>query len=98
MADVLMPEFTRGDWLDIGDGNKIRRVFREGELDALDWDHGCTNPAEDFIPLRSGPAMGPFSAAAWLIEQAEPLTISPSLLCTACQRHGWIKNGVWVPA
>lgn len=93
-----MPVFTRGEWQDIGGGNKIRPVFRDGELEAVDWDHGCTNPAEDYIPLRTGPATGPWSAAAWLVEQAEPLTISPSLLCTACKRHGFIRNGLWVPA
>lgn len=93
-----MPEFTRGEWIDIGHGNKIRRVFRDGALDALDWDHGCTNPAEDFIPLRRGAPTGPFSAAAWEIHSEQPLTISPSLLCTACQRHGFIRDGKWVPA
>lgn len=93
-----MPEFTRGEWEEIGAGQRIRRVFRDGTLDALDWDHKCTNPAEDFIPLRSGPPTGPFSAAAWLIESEVPISISPSLLCTACKVHGWLRNGDWVPA
>lgn len=95
---MTLPKFTRGEWEDIGDGNRVRRVFRDGELDALDWQHGCTIQCDDFIPLRTGAATGPFSAAAWLLETPSPLTISPSLLCTACKRHGFIRDGKWVPA
>lgn len=59
----------------------------------------CTNPAEDYIPLRHGPSDGSaWSNHAWEIHSEEPLTISPSLLCTACKVHGFIRNGVWVPA
>jgi hypothetical protein len=35
---------------------------------------------------------------AWEIVTWEPLTLSPSLLCTACGHHGWIRDGKWVPA
>ncbi|HYS41963.1 MAG TPA: DUF6527 family protein [Pseudonocardiaceae bacterium] len=34
----------------------------------------------------------------WHVEQDDPLTLSPSLLCTACGDHGFIRNGQWVPA
>lgn len=33
----------------------------------------------------------------WKMEQAYPLTISPSLLCS-CGDHGFIRDGKWVPA
>lgn len=33
----------------------------------------------------------------WTVEQWEPLTLSPSLLC-ACGDHGFIREGRWVPA
>jgi len=29
------------------------------------------------------------------IEQREPLTISPSILCTDCGTHGFIREGRW---
>lgn len=32
----------------------------------------------------------------WQVESWEPLTVSPSLLCS-CGDHGYIRNGVWVP-
>lgn len=35
---------------------------------------------------------------AWTVESWEPLTLSPSLLCTACSNHGWIRSGRWVNA
>jgi hypothetical protein len=34
----------------------------------------------------------------WTVEQQEPLTLSPSLLCKACGHHGFIRDGRWVPA
>lgn len=33
----------------------------------------------------------------WTVQQWDPLTLSPSLLCE-CGHHGWIQNGKWVPA
>lgn len=39
----------------------------------------------------------PLPYVAWKVESWEPLTISPSLLC-GCGDHGFIRNGVWVPA
>lgn len=32
------------------------------------------------------------------IEQRQPLTIAPSILCSDCGTHGFIRNGRWVPA
>lgn len=36
--------------------------------------------------------------ATWKVEQAEPFTISPSILCRACGDHGFIRDGKWVRA
>jgi hypothetical protein len=35
---------------------------------------------------------------AWEVVSLEPLTLSPSLLCTACGHHGFIREGKWCPA
>lgn len=32
----------------------------------------------------------------WRVETWEPLTISPSLGCTSCGLHGWIRDGTWI--
>jgi hypothetical protein len=34
----------------------------------------------------------------WDVVSREPLTLTPSILCRACQNHGYITNGQWVPA
>lgn len=34
----------------------------------------------------------------WQVGSFEPLTVSPSLLCTRCGDHGFIREGRWVPA
>lgn len=33
----------------------------------------------------------------WTVEQDEPLTLSPSLLCRECQHHGYVTQGRWQP-
>lgn len=34
----------------------------------------------------------------WKVEQEEPLTLSPSILCLQCGDHGFIREGRWVTA
>lgn len=34
----------------------------------------------------------------WTVNSYDPLDLSPSLLCTACGHHGFIRQGRWVPA
>lgn len=33
----------------------------------------------------------------WTVESWDPLTISPSILCS-CGHHGFVREGRWVPA
>lgn len=33
----------------------------------------------------------------WTVESLDPLTISPSVLCTICGHHGFIRGGRWEP-
>jgi hypothetical protein len=94
-----MPKFTASAWEDIGNDVLMRRVFCDGELYAVEYQHPCTHAppgTSDFVPVRLGPATGPVSEASWLVEQDAPLTLSPSLLCTACKHHGFIRSGKWV--
>ncbi len=34
----------------------------------------------------------------WEVQSWEPLTVTPSLLCNICGDHGFIRDGLWVPA
>ncbi len=38
------------------------------------------------------------SHAKWTLVSEDPLTLTPSLLCTICGTHGWIRDGAWVQA
>lgn len=50
------------------------------------------------IHFRSDAALKVFhEQTMWNVESWEPLTLSPSLLCTACGDHGFIRNGKWEP-
>jgi hypothetical protein len=40
----------------------------------------------------------PNCANTWTVESWEPLTLSPSVLCTMCGHHGFVREGRWVPA
>lgn len=35
------------------------------------------------------------NAPTWQVESLDPLTISPSILCSECGSHGFIRNGRW---
>ena len=35
--------------------------------------------------------------ATWHVESLDPLTLSPSILCS-CGDHGFIRDGRWIPA
>jgi hypothetical protein len=35
--------------------------------------------------------------ALWTVENLDPLTIHPSVMCSQCGHHGWIKAGRWEP-
>lgn len=37
-------------------------------------------------------------ATFWTVEQEDPLTLSPSVLCTQCGNHGWVREGKWTNA
>lgn len=87
-------------WRDIGHGIEIAEFTEPGHDGpaGLLWRHGCT--ADPRGPESGGDSV-PFSPPwpdGWTVEQREPLTISPSVLCRACGRHGFIRGGRWCPA
>lgn len=82
-----------GEWQDLGHGIRARVRHFDGEIDALEYTHTCLGTSrEDAIPLH--PAWG----RGWRVLSVNPLTLSPSLLCTRCKTHGFIRDGKWVPA
>jgi hypothetical protein len=53
-----------------------------------------------FIAFKNRPWADQFgdSIEAWDVISEDPITLSPSVLCTQCQDHGFIQNGKWVVA
>lgn len=47
--------------------------------------------------LEISRSRGGIGGAVWQVQSWEPLTISPSVLCS-CGDHGFIRNGRWEPA
>lgn len=89
-----MTECTQTEWRDIGHGVSIQLRSVDGELNGVAYKHTCgeVRGAEDYVPVK--PAWG----NGWDVVQLDPLTLAPSLLCTSCGHHGFIRDGKWVPA
>lgn len=76
------------------------------------FDHECADVAAKWVagghPLSAESAkhfqdannhtMLPLGPEGWTVESKEPLTISPSILCGACNIHGFFREGKWVSA
>jgi hypothetical protein len=85
--------FSLGEWQDLGHGVRARVRYFDGEIDALEYEHSCLGCLrEDAIPLQ------PTWSNGWNVQSLEPITLSPSLLCTRCKLHGFVREGKWVPA
>lgn len=78
---------------DVGSGVRIERRYLDGGLDGIAWWHACNGvDREDYMPMQ------PAWKDGWVVEQVQPLTLSPSIMCLACQFHGFIRDGKWVSA
>lgn len=111
-ADVLPddildhPDFhyPRENWTDLGLGTWIRFYSDQQdehavgvgliELHRTPQGAPCAGSILFDIP-ENAPYVG---APMWTVESRDPLTLSPSLLCTACGHHGFIRGGRWVEA
>jgi hypothetical protein len=49
----------------------------------------CVNPGPDDVK---------YGRDTWTLDSEDPLTLSPSLLCTQCGDHGLVREGRGVPA
>lgn len=62
------------------------------------WHPNLKNPGQECVSyIGLDPKVTADAASLWQIESWDPLTLSPSLLCTACGDHGHIRNGRWEP-
>lgn len=90
--------------IDIGHNHQIEFVGYEGDERAGLNDYHLRPDGTEcsgFITFEGSSWVAEFDPGqvpVWKIENVEPLTLSPSLLCRVCGDHGFIMNGKWVPA
>jgi len=60
----------------------------------LVWSHLCN--FEDLHGSLVHKVRLPLGPNGWTLDEADPLTISPSILCGSCRCHGYIREGRWV--
>lgn len=85
----------------LGHGVTIQHLMVDAEWYGVVWKH----PAPDGGECSGGAVLFDVPAndgvpedVKWTVEQRDPLTLSPSLLCGLCGFHGFIRGGRWVPA
>lgn len=85
--------------IDIGQGVTIVGVLYKGQVVGINEEHNDQSGARcsGYVRFRI-PTNDTTNRPSWVIEAEEPLTLSPSILCTTCGHHGWIRDGKWVSA
>lgn len=90
-----MTEYTKSEWIDIGDGVSIELRYADGVLGGVGYRHPSPDggDCEGYANIKGRPF-----PEGWDVISLEPLTLSPSLLCNACGHHGFIRSWKWVSA
>ena len=90
------------DTVSLGPTNGYRKVEYKGDWVGIREIHlnSAGSTCYGYVPFDTPEAkeVSTEQAPKWQVESWEPLTLSPSLLCTICGSHGFIKQGKWVAA
>jgi hypothetical protein len=82
-------------WIDVGSGHRVQLLDGGGVL----WEHDTPPGYANGIYSIRRHEVSPNEGATWMVEQREPLTLSPSLHCDpaigGCGAHGFIRDGRW---
>lgn len=75
-----------------------RYVDKDGKwIGIIDWHYNKQdNLCEGSVLFDVPSAYVNENHTTWTVESFDPLTLSPSLLCTVCGHHGYIREGKWV--
>jgi hypothetical protein len=96
-----------GDWIDLGSGHMFKWTGLSGGKETpynLPDEQGIAGIierhfdekgeiCEGYVPFAN---TGQDSRSCWEVISLNPLEISPSINCTACSAHGFIREGRWV--
>ena len=100
MTRLPLPEWVRPDlWLDDNNAIQFIRWKDDPEPYMANWFHRSDAKERGwcmggFIWRIPGPDYPNQNQGLWTLDTWEPLTISPSLLCS-CGVHGFIERGAW---
>lgn len=84
--------------IDIGHGVTISFTEYKGAIVGLVEEHDSpSGRCSGYVRFRV-PQNDTTERPSWIVESMDPLTLSPSVLCTTCKHHGYIRGGRWVPA
>lgn len=85
--------------VDIGSGVTIYFTEYSGQVVGLIEEHIDTKgeKCSGYVAFRHA-TNPPGERPSWIVESMEPLTLSPSILCSTCGHHGFIRKGRWCPA
>lgn len=99
-----LPAYAKPDlWLDDANCIEFVRWKDDSEPYMAFWWHRSTQSETgwcngSFAWRNPSPKDFQRDMALWTLEQWEPLTISPSLLCLKCKAHGFIRQSKWIRA
>lgn len=83
--------------IDLGSEHWAVPMYRDGVLFGVDeWHRNQRGEwCSGWVPIKTA---GRTDDRYWDLVSEQPLTLSPSLQCTACPSHGWIRDGAWTDA
>lgn len=92
LTDAVDPEFLHE--LVLGDDMRML-CYRSNQSDPQAWGFAHRCDRGDRGVILCAPRL---DATGHRIEVADPLTVSPSILCPDCGTHGFVRAGKWVQA
>lgn len=95
-----LPDFTPGRWLDaveVAPGVSLVR-YPGGAVRVR---HRCNRGGRGGGEVICAPALSPGHVVTWppaMTDGCHKPTVSPSILCSDCGLHGFVRDGEWSPA
>lgn len=91
------------EWVDAGHGIRFAYLYTaRGTVAGVLERHHCVDvhgrvrAGIGSLPLIGVPDW-PKGWPRWSARSLHPLSLTPSIRCRTCGRHGWLTDGLWVP-
>lgn len=91
---VLVENIDQYAKIDVGGGVSLL-IPAEGKIRVM---HVCAEWDDDYMQEHLVKIACPTLHEDHVVVSLDPPTIQPSILCSSCGLHGFVRSGVWVPA